>query len=165
MPKTKLTKAEEIRILEHGIHVTEGIFAQFSSIYDQLRIKVLSMIAAQLVIVGFIFNDWELSKVNFSVGEWIVFGIATSLQVIPLGLMMWILSPISWLIPGNVELYENPKNKYDDYHEYLQEHHKDYSECISGISQPVNKRSKAFSYVLYALSLSVIILLVLKNGG
>lgn len=165
MPKTKLTQSQDEKILEHGVAVVSGIFEQFSSIYDQLRVKVLSMIAAQLVIVGFIFSDWEFEKYNFSVGMWIILGIAVLLQAIPLALMMWILSPMSWAIPGSVDLYKDTKSKYDNYHEYLEVIHDDYAQAIGLIQKPINRRSKAFSYILYALSLSVIMLLVLKNGG
>lgn len=165
MPKTKLSKKDSERILEHGIGVMKGIFAEFSSIYNQLRLKVLSMIAAQLVIVGFIFTGWNLAEVNFSGAVWIIFGMAVLLQVVPLVLMMWILSPVNWLIPGNSEMYNGIDEKYDDYEEYLKKLHKDYAQCIGAVQKPVNRRSVAFSYVLYSLGLSIIILLVLKNGG
>lgn len=165
MPQTSLTAHDEERILEHGIGVMKDIFAQLSSIYDQLRIKVLSMIAAQLVLLGFVFTDWDLSKVHYSVGAWVIFGIAVLLQAAPLAIMMWVLSPIEWSIPGDSGLYKDVKQKYDNYIEYLNVVHAEFATCVDKITKPISKRSKAFNFVLYTLSLSIIVLLVLKNGG
>lgn len=162
---TNLLDSDKILILEHGTTIMSGLFAEFSSIYDQLRVKVLSMLGAQLVILTFIFSGWALSEVNFDVSKWIFFGIAVLLQVIPVIVIFWILSPLEWLIPGGSDTYKDMSKKYDDYLEYLEKIHEDFAECINVISKPVSKRSKAFTVVLYAVSVSTIILLILKHGG
>lgn len=165
MPTTRLDDTDKEQILEHGIGVMDGIFYQLGSIYDQLRVKVLSMIAAQLALAGFIFSDWRLSQVSYGVDEWIILGFAITLQIIAMGIMLWILFPSRWSIPGSSSFYEKPNEDYDSHLEYLTRLHKDYKLCIDRVSLPINKKSKAFAYVLYSLSLSVILLLVLKNGG
>lgn len=165
MPTTRLDDDEKELILEHGIGVMDGIFCQLGMIYDQLRVKTLSMIAAQLALAGFIFSDWRLTATTYGVDEWIIFGIAVFLQATAMGMMLWILFPSRWLIPGSSSFYEAPNQDYDSHIEYLTKLHNDYKSCIDCVKAPIDKKSKAFTYVLYSLSLSVILLLVLKNGG
>lgn len=165
MPTTRLDDDEKEQILEHGIGVMDNIFYQLGMIYDQLRVKVLSMIAAQLALAGFIFSDWKLTLMTYGPDEWIIFGIAVLLQAIAMAMMLWILFPSRWSIPGSSSFYEAPNDDYDSHIEYLTKLHKDYKSCIDCVKAPIDKKSKAFTYVLYSLSLSVILLLVLKNGG
>lgn len=142
-------------------------YQNISNIYDQLRIKALALIAGEVAIITFLFNNWDLSKI-ISDGDRIIFlSVGIFLLSAAFAMFLWIISTVHWIFPHDnrsAQEWEADKN-YPTYYDFLRYLHDDYNTANVHCEKIVSNKCKKFNWSIFLLAAGVIILMVIKFGG
>jgi hypothetical protein len=151
--------------LRFAIDELRRTYDHISNIYDQLRVKALAVIAGEVAITTFIFSG-ELSPYPKELYGKIFFFVAIGFLGVSFALLLWMISPLTWKIPVEMEEVEGDlDDRHSDLQHLLEYTKKDYIAKITYCNELVSKRARRFIWTIYSLSGGAIILLVLKYGG
>ncbi len=154
---------ERKKILRTAIEELRRVCEHVSNIYDQLRIKALTVMAGEVAIVSFMFAGEGVPIPEAAYGRIFYFAGVLLLSGAFLALL-WTVSPLEWKIA--YDLYSSDElKKFNTEVEFLEYLNNDHRTAVTHCMPLVGKRAKRFTWTIYALSLGVIILIVIKYGG
>lgn len=159
------TDDAKVKILTISLDELRKFYAHFSNTYDQLRIKALTMMAAEVAIVSFLFSDQNAAAIPTDADRRFFYFAGIIFLGVAFAFMLWTISSLKWMIPHDLYPSEAIYKKYKTEIKFLEYIHDDYIECINLCLPSVDKRAKRFNWTIYLLASGVIILMVLKLGG
>ncbi len=161
------SSTDDSKILERSINELSKFYSHLSNIYDQLRLKALALIAGEVTIVTFLFNDPTSRHVPKAPDTKIFYYSALIFLILTFGLLLWIISTVNWTLPHDTKrssevLADRNRNTYLGFLKYLQD---DYCEVCDKTNKLVSSKCKRFNWCIYLLSAGAIILMVIKFAG
>lgn len=157
---------DKVQVLETNMEELRRLYDRLTSLYDNIKIKVLALIAGELAIVPFIFSEnarlmpSELYGIIFS-------SIGIACIALSFGLLLWAISTADWLVPLDLKESHKLHERYKNKQEYLEYLKSDYEECIVHCLKKIKTRAKIFNVTLMLFSAGAFIIFVLKymHGG
>lgn len=162
-----MNNGDKIKTIETSIREHRHTYQSTSNIYDQLRIKALALIAGEVAIITFLFNNWDISKLVFNVDRVIFLSVGILLLSAAFSIFLWIISTVHWVYPHDnrpAKKWTSDKN-YETYYDFLEYLHDDYNTANMHCQKIVNNKCKKFNWSIFLLAGGVIILMVIKFGG
>jgi len=146
-----------------AINELREFYIAVSNSYDQLRIKALAMIAGEVAIITFIFSGkFPLPKVVYGI---VFFSIALLLISISFLSFLWIISPVRWEHPTDVDALRKVDKNFKNRETFLEQLVQDHHNAIDICSRILTRKAKAFVWAIYLLSIGIFILLMIKFGA
>lgn len=148
-------------VLELTIEEQRRVYDWISKGYDQLRLKLLTILGGGLGALTFLYSSGELFIPTTDVSGKIFyfFGLAMTLGAV--GVLIVALKPLDWEFPTeNKDIAE--LDKFETRYDYLVYIKDRYQICYEINISAYNYKQKLFNYALYPLIFGIIILVVLK---
>lgn len=158
-----IDETEKVEVLEIAIRELTNKYNFYNTIHEQLRVRVLALIAAAVAGATYIYSDLGTLIPTQRYG-FVIFIIATVLLGVVFFMLLQLIQTIMWESPVEVKETERCLDSYDSKLQWLQFVKDDYITAIRGNSAIVAKRAKMFNNSVYLLIISAIILLVIKGG-
>lgn len=155
---------EEIRVLKLALSEYRHVYDHVAKGYDQLRIKALAMLAGEVALGTFIFSSSTLIVPREYYGK-VFFFSGIFFLLASLGIILSTLRSMDWKIPSDPDDVQALKTKFSTEKDYLKFIVDDYLMCIHFCKNLSEKRVGRFNWAIIALSVSAIMLLVIKFGG
>lgn len=151
--------AGEKSVLRMSIEELRHCYDHICNIYDQLRLKALALIAGEIAIVSFIFGTSDRLEVPKAADRRIFLSVGIIALVVAFGLLLWIISTVTWRFPHD---FENAayilKKAHSDEDEYLEYLHDDLVKDVNANLAITSPKLKKFNWSVYLLSAGAIIL-------
>lgn len=165
-------KEQKVIVLRIALDELRRVHDHISNIYDQLRVRILALLAGQVAIVTFLFSGNKETRINIPADDAgrIFLSIGAASMILAFTLFVYLIaSTRGWPIPGDMDEIEQIDNgldnRYDTEEKFLLFLRKDYlngnRECMKILSRKAIK----FNLALYLLLAGAIILLIIKYGG
>jgi hypothetical protein len=159
-------------ILQVALDELRIVHEKISNVYDQLRIRILALLAGQVAIVTFLFSGDKDERIHLPLetsGK-IFLAIGILCMILAFILFVYLIaSTRDWPIPGDMneieQINNGNDNRYDSLEKFLLFLRKDYLEGNRECIKTIAKKATKFNLALYLLLAGVIILLVIKYGG
>lgn len=161
------TDTEEVKILHISLEEQRRLYDNTGHIYDQLRIKSLTLIAGEVAIVTFLFTGWNVHKVLVGSDRIFFLFAGIILMAMAFTLLLWTISTVSWKMAHDFSkaqqwFVDKNRNTERAFLEYL---HDDYCHVNAECLKIVSSRCTKFNWSLFMLSAGVIMVMVIKFGG
>jgi hypothetical protein len=139
------------------------MYDDLSNMYDQLRIKAVSIVVGEIAVAAILVSLGKFTPPTdyYQLILWVISLLLFAGSFI---ILLWTISSLDWLIPTDIQSSKNVLRLYPTEKEHMEYIFDEYVTCINYINPRISKRSKAFNLSLYLL-LSSVILLIVTFGG
>lgn len=156
------TSTISIEILEISIRELSSKYAVINSLHDQLRAKVLALLAVIIAGATYMYSDLKIMPAE-QYGK-ILFILATVTLLAVFAMLLKCISSVDWHSPVEWKEIQRAENIYDSKLDYLKYIRDDYITAVRGNAAIVAAVANRFNQAIYLLSISAIILIVIKGG-
>lgn len=141
--------------------------------FDRLRNKALALLAGEVAISTFLFQDFHLVRYDYHhhalpipVYGYAMFGAGLLFLILSYVAFLHVISSTHWEFPTEEHDMKNPTERFQNnllkYQKYL---HSEYLQKIDYCNNKVYNRAKRFMQGTYLLTAGVILILLVKYAG
>lgn len=162
---------DEERTLTVVIEELRRMYDCVGSDFESLRTKALALLAGEVAIVTFLFSTDTIGNKGFSVpltpayGA-ILFAFGCILLLTAFVLFLTVVATVRWTHPPTEKDIIDLKDRFDnDPVRFLRYLKNDYIGAINHCVGKINGRARRFMIAVYAFSIGVFMLILIKYGG
>lgn len=169
--KSKTKNENDKELLEITIKELHRLYDHVSNSFDHLRTKALALMGGEVAILTFLFSaNGNSSKTFFHksapIYGVVFYGIGIALLVGAFSAFLYVISTVSWQHPPDEKDVANVTDRFNhDVIRFLNHLISEYIESINHCIKVINLKSGRFMWGVYALSLGIFIMVMLKFGG
>lgn len=135
--------------------------------FEHIKNKALALLVGEVAIVTFLFQDFEFKIDNETpIYGPVVLSLGIALLVFAYIMFLTVISKIQWQFPTEEHDMKNPTERFKSSPlEYQKYQHSEYMKKAVYCSSKASYRAVKFMHGIYALSVGVFLVILVKYGG
>jgi hypothetical protein len=143
----------------------ERLYDSVETSFEQLRTKALALIAGEVAIVAFLFATNTNLGSMVPVYGIVFYGLGVFLLALSFILLLSVVATVHWKHPVGANDVKKLNEYSGNVEKFLTFIKNDHAQTISYCTNKLNARANRFSAAIYALSIGLFLLIVIKYGG